>query len=501
MKNYRSNLVLFLYLIFIAMSCTGQNQKKEQKQVNRNPVVAGRFYPSNPAELNKELATLYGKALPGREENVLAIIAPHAGYVFSGEVAATSFNQINGKKNYKDIFLIGPSHRVSFPGASIYDCGDYITPLGTVEVDIELARKLNEENKAFSYYPEAHNNEHCLEVLLPFLQYKMKTDFKIVPIIIGTQSEKTILKIAEVLKPYFNDENLFIISSDFSHYPKYDDAVKIDKATADAIVSNSPEKLLKTLNENAGKNIPNLVTSLCGQSAVLTLLNITKNMADVKITSLQYKNSGDVAMGDKSQVVGYYSIIVTEKQNETGFKLTEKDKKDLLGVARLTIEKFIKEKTVPKIDASGFSENLKTPCGAFVTLHKNGNLRGCIGNFSPDEPLYLVVREMAISASSKDYRFSKVKPSEVDKLEIEISVLTPMKKIESIDEIELGKHGIYIKKGWNSGTFLPQVATQTGWDKEEFLGHCARDKAGIGWDGWKNADVFVYEAIVFGEGE
>jgi hypothetical protein len=142
---------------------------------------------------------------------------------------------------------------------------------------------------------------------------------------------------------------------------------------------------------------------------------------------------------------------------------------------------------------------LKTPCGAFVTLKKYGNLRGCIGRFDASEPLYQVVQEMAIASSTQDYRFSPVELKEIPELEIEISVLTPMRHISSIDEIELGKHGIYIKKGNRSGTFLPQVATETGWTKEEFLGHCAQDKAGIGWNEWKDAEVYVYEALVFGE--
>jgi AmmeMemoRadiSam system protein A len=139
--------------------------------------------------------------------------------------------------------------------------------------------------------------------------------------------------------------------------------------------------------------------------------------------------------------------------------------------------------------------------GAFVTLKENGELRGCIGRFTADIPLYQVIEEMAISSSTQDNRFLPVTAKEIDKLEIEISVLSPMKKISSIDEIVMGKHGIYIKKGWYSGTFLPQVATETGWSREEFLGHCARDKAGIGWDGWKDAEIYTYEACVFSENE
>jgi AmmeMemoRadiSam system protein A len=173
----------------------------------------------------------------------------------------------------------------------------------------------------------------------------------------------------------------------------------------------------------------------------------------------------------------------------------------LLQLARETISEYILKETIPQIDPATISATLKTPCGAFVTLNKNRNLRGCIGRFDATLPLWKVVQNMAISAATQDYRFSKVQPGEINQLKIEISVLTPLKRIKSADEFILGKQGIYIKKGSSSGTFLPQVATQTGWSKEEFLGHCAQDKAGIGWEGWKAAELYTYEALVFGEEE
>jgi AmmeMemoRadiSam system protein A len=159
----------------------------------------------------------------------------------------------------------------------------------------------------------------------------------------------------------------------------------------------------------------------------------------------------------------------------------------------------VENRKKPEIEEKNLSSGIMTNYGAFVTLKKHGNLRGCIGQFEASEPLYKVVQKMAIASAMRDYRFSPVDPSEIPELEVEISVLTPMRRIRSIDEIELGKHGIYIRKGNNSGTFLPQVATETGWTKEEFLGHCAQDKAGIGWNGWKDAVLYVYEALVFSE--
>lgn len=183
------------------------------------------------------------------------------------------------------------------------------------------------------------------------------------------------------------------------------------------------------------------------------------------------------------------------------FILTPDEKKFLLKLARTTIEQFIKYGKHIKIDDSNLSPNLKFKAGAFVTLHKNLKLRGCIGRFTANKALYKTVQDMAISAATQDSRFDNLSVDELDKLHIEISVLTPLKRISSIDEIEIGKHGIYIKKDFYSGTLLPQVATENNWSKEEFLGYCSKHKAGLEWNSWKNDDVqiFTYEAIVFSE--
>ncbi len=472
------------------------------KLENRQPAVAGQFYPGTKNELQKMLDNLFLKAEKKITDNVIAVICPHAGYVYSGIVAASGFNQVDGSKNYKDIFIIGSSHRVLFNGASIYNKGNFITPLGTVNVDISLADKLIKENSVFNFNTEAHKEEHSLEVELPFLQQIMKTGYKIVPIVIGTQDKEACKEIAKALKPYFNSDNLFIISSDFSHYPSYADAREADMHTAKGIESGSPAKFLQAISDNENKHIPNLSTSACGWTSILTLLEMSESNPDIIITPIKYMNSGDTEYGDKTRVVGYYSIAFLQKADDlSGFNLSDKDKKDLLYMARETIKKYIKEQKTPDFSKNDFSDNLKQESGAFVTLTKNGELRGCIGQFKATKPLYLVVQDMAIASATEDKRFEPVSHDEIDKLELEISVLSPMKEISSIDEIRMGKHGIYIKKDYMSGTFLPQVGKETKWSKEEFLGHCARDKAGIGWDGWKDKDVqiFIYEACVFSE--
>jgi len=184
---------------------------------------------------------------------------------------------------------------------------------------------------------------------------------------------------------------------------------------------------------------------------------------------------------------------------ENSFKLNFTDKDKLLEIARQTIEEYIRYGKKVSINESSLSDILKTKCGVFVSLYKNNMLRGCIGQFNNTYSLFSIVQKMAISASSQDPRFPVVTKEELDKIKIEISVLTPLKKIASINEFILKKHGIYIKKGNYSGTFLPQVAEKTEWSKEEFLGHCAQDKAGIGWEGWRDAELFTYEAIIFSE--
>jgi AmmeMemoRadiSam system protein B/AmmeMemoRadiSam system protein A len=482
-------------------SCQSNTEKGQPMAENiRKPAVAGKFYPSDKDVLEDSLKAMFKRAEPKKTDKpVLAIIAPHAGYVFSGEVAASAFNQVE-KKHYNNVFVIGSSHHAYFEAASLYTAGDFMTPLGKVKVDKELSKTLLKSNSCFIDNSEAHTPEHSIEVQLPFLQYVLGNDINLVPVLIGTQSQKSCNEIAMALKPYFNDENLFVISTDFSHYPEYSDATKSDNDIAQAIVSNSPAGFLKTKQKLEESGMKNLATAICGWTSVLTLLDITENIPGTSILPVNYKNSGDSYYGDKDQVVGYYAMAVTGTVNTSSRSfLSDKEKKSLLVLARNTIEGYIVNHKIPDVDKKVITQGTSQPCGAFVSLHEKGELRGCIGNFSAEKPLYSTIQDMAVASSTQDYRFSPVQADEIDKLEIEISVLTPLRKISSIDEILLGKHGIYIIKGIHKGTFLPQVATETGWTKEEFLGHCARDKAGLDWDGWRNADIYVYEAIVFSE--
>ena len=212
-------LSITLTLLLIIISCVGcinePNQGKEEPQIIREPAVAGGFYPGD----KTTLTGMIGEYLDNvdydaeiKNKNILGMVAPHAGYVFSGSVAASSFNQINPKKKYKTIFIIGSSHRTTFDGASIYNKGNYITPLGTVNVDLKIANNLINKYDVFKYKADAHEYEHSLEVQLPFLQHIMENEFNIVPIVVASPYPETCKEISKALKPYFNENNLFIIN-------------------------------------------------------------------------------------------------------------------------------------------------------------------------------------------------------------------------------------------------------------------------------------------------
>lgn len=473
----------------------------KSKENIRPPLYAGRFYPSNPEELRNELGTLFSSARKTTNIEPIAIITPHAGYMYSGKVAAAAFSQINSQQKYDSVFVLAASHHYAFNGAALLMKQHYATPLGEMESDDEIQELLAKDDVFISNRPEVHEEEHSIEVVLPFLQYHLKHDFKLIPIIIGTHNISILKNIAQKLKLFVHESVLFVISTDFSHYPHGEQAKIYDKKTIDAICSLNPDTLLDAILDIKQERIQGMATSLCGLSAVLTMLYMLEDYKNAKSELVNYMHSGMVS-GDEQRVVGYASISIgLEKNDSNSFILTKKDKSDLLNIARKSIVAIVNGNKVPDFYEKDFSTNLNQPCGAFVTLKKNKELRGCIGRFEPENPLYEVVQDMAIASATRDNRFSKVKPPELTEIEIEISVLTPLHKIHDIDEIEIGKHGIYLKKGGFSGTLLPQVATENRWSRDEFLMYCSKYKAGLGENGWKDADLFVYEAIVFGENE
>ena len=482
-------------------SCNGQTPAPTVRPATQ----AGRFYESTPRVLSHEVDSLLARHAKGTAgydtvatyENVAALIVPHAGYYFSGNVAASAYARLDPERQYKRVFLLGPSHHEWLDGASVNTEVDYYaTPIGEVRVDRETALKLTATDSVFSYQPKAHDREHCLEVQLPFLQRRLKVVPPIVPIVISTNDFGKLKLMAEALKPYFTDDNLFIVSSDFSHYPSYGDACAVDAKTGKAVESGNVEQFIATIEANAHSGIRNLATSACGEFAIITLMLMLDSQYQVK--HIMYQNSGDIDDHDPSRVVGYHSFSIL-RGVANGFSLNDEEKRILKKIAYESIKDSLEGKRIAVANSELYTQNsaLKEKCGAFVSLHKHGRLRGCIGHFGEDVPLHEVVAEMARAAAFEDPRFMPVTRDELDDLDIEISVLTPMRRIQSLDEFHLHKHGIYIRKGRRSGTFLPQVADEVNWTKEEFVGHCSQDKAGLGWDGWRDAELFVYEAIVF----
>ena len=439
-----------------------------------------------------------------------AVIVPHAGYVFSGEVAASAFSRIPRGHSYKRIFLLGPSHRVGFAGASVDTEYSYAeTPLGRVPVDVSLGKKLIAEGGgSFTFRSDAHDEEHCLEVQLPFLQMVFAEVPPIVPIVIGTERLGVLQDIAETLEPYFTEENLFVISSDFSHYPSYEDAKVSDLFLAETITSGGLEEFLQALRSVSRRGFRRQDTAACGANAIAVLLSMTDGQGRGRFSAehVMYRNSGDSPYGDKDRVVGYNSIVFTRvggpPQTDTSdhlFNFMDEEKAAMIAAARSSIYSVLglgfdgDDSPVGIMNDKGY--------GVFVTLYLDGRLRGCIGRFTSQSTLNATIREMARSAAFNDPRFPALSKREAPRAEIEVSVLSPLKKIDSIDEFKLGRDGIYMIKGANHGTFLPQVAEETGWNTEEFLGHCARDKAGIGYYGWKDADLYTYQTEVVKESE
>lgn len=496
MKKY------FLYIcIIMSINIAGMSQNTLPI---RKAAVAGKFYSNDSAELLKYFEKEFNQItiLP-TDNKTRALIVPHAGYFYSGRTAAYGYSTVREKNKYKNVFIIGNSHIAAFDGATVFHGSAFETPLGNVEINSEITGAL-QQNNIFKFPQQYQASDHILEVQIPFLQYVLDPDFKIVPITIGTKSKYALNKITELLKPYFTEENLFVISTDLSHYTTYSDAIKADNAIVQSILSGDVNQFEKAVEQNESAGIKNYVTAICGYSAVYVLMKLTGESNDFVFEKQKYSNSGDVS-NETDRVVGYVSISVRERdkkeivEEEETLSFSDDEKKIIFDIVRGSIEAKFGGKKYSLPD--NLPEMLNEKCGVFVTLKLDDRLRGCIGTFRQDKPLAENLNEMAISAAFGDPRFMPLTENEYKIVEIEVSVLTPMQKISDEKKIVLGKHGIYIKRGNMSGTFLPQVATETGWTLDEFLGHCSRDKVGIGWDGWKKegAELYIYESIILNE--
>lgn len=454
----------------------------------RKAVRAGQFYEADPVALSVDIdACLAAAPAPSASAaRIRAIIVPHAGYVYSARTAARAYRQVQGR-DIPTVVVLGPSHYVGFEGCSIFTGDGFATPLGVAAVDTAAAKALVQAT-GFAYVAAAHTEEHSLEVQVPFLQ-KVLPKAKIVPVVMGVPSDRTIRTLAAALGKVFKDANVLVVAStDMSHFLTKREANALDADTIALVRELKVPALIRKLERN--ENI------LCGGAAVAAALLYAQNLGDAAVDILGYADSTDGG-GPADRVVGYFAAAVTAGQaaeEAAGFALTAEDKKELLVLARRAVEIYVREGKV--LDASTDRPNLKAPRGAFVTLTVGGALRGCIGFTEPLFPLAETVIRAGVYAATEDPRFRTVSAAELKSLDYEISVLTPLVKIDPA-RVQVGRHGLVVAKDGRRGLLLPQVATEYRWSREEFLRQTCL-KAGLPADAWRTgAEIFAFEAVVF----
>lgn len=475
----RKTSFLFMMTLFLCLSPLFS-------QGIREAVFAGLFYDANPEALSRQIENYLQSAKTSEafSGKILGLIAPHAGYVYSGRVAASAYSLIRGK-DYNSVIIIGPSHRFPFRGCSIYSRGGYKTPLGVAQIDEALAAKLSKAS-GFGYIPQAHEQEHSVEVQVPFIQ-KTLPQAKIVPIIMGIPTKKTISTLASALSKIIEAESILIVAStDLSHFYSKKKANDIDAKTISLIQSFKTQTLIRKAER--GENI------MCGGGPVASLLLYVQEKEKAKVNVLHYADSSAVGSGE-DRVVGYLAAVVFEETPLSEFSLSSEEKGELLLLARSSIETFLLKNKI--LDYQTQNPKFLEKRGAFVTLKKRGILRGCIGFIRPYMPLYQTVIQAAIYAACKDQRFIPLSAKELKDIEIEISVLSPLKKIDDPQLVEVGKHGLLISKGDKSGLLLPQVPVENRWPRKTFLEQTCL-KAGLPQNAWEqDADIFIFESIVF----
>ncbi|MDP8256555.1 MAG: AmmeMemoRadiSam system protein B [Candidatus Alcyoniella australis] len=505
-------LVAVLLLVLCSGSCKSAEEPAEQqpgaeqgRPVGANKdrsdvmesVAAGRFYPGQSRKLTQEVDEYLRQAdVEQIEQDVFGLICPHAGYVYSGPVAAYAYKAVRGKV-YDRVVIIGPSHYAASSGVSVLDKTEYRTPLGSLKIDTESAREIVRKASWADDAIGLFSQEHSIEVQLPFVQTVIP-DPQVVLIAMGSQSLELSTRLAQLLDELFADKRvLYIASSDLSHYHPYDAAQAMDHQTLDFIERMDSAGLYQATRSRD--------VELCGLGPVLTLMELYRLRGGQDVRVLHYANSGDTS-GSKDRVVGYGAVaFVGGVQRSAGTGeggsqdeyLTKQEKVELLRYARQTVETFVRSGDKPDFEPQ--SPTLRADGAAFVTLKKHGDLRGCIGQIIAREPLWQSVRDMAVAAASQDPRFPAVRPDELDELHIEISVLTPLIKVENVESIEVGRDGLLIRKGIRQGLLLPQVPTEYGWDRRTFLEQTCR-KAGLDFDDWQSgAEIYSFQAIVFSE--
>ena len=455
----------------------------------RQPVFAGTFYPDDPSVL----ATTVKHCLPettAPPDWPRAIIAPHAGYIYSGSVAGRAYAQLSaGRDEIRQVILLGPSHRVAFRGMAVPTATAFRTPLGDIAIDAAAIQAII-DLPGVGFADEAHQEEHSLEVHLPFLQ-TLLSDFTLVPIVVGEASKEAVARVISRLVDR-GDATLVVISSDLSHYQQYEQARQLDQQTSQKIVA-----LDATLSGEEA----------CGCRPVNGLLHYLA-LNQLTIEEIEVKNSGDTA-GPKDRVVGYGAWRVmppdsgqalqddTQQQREDQPVWPLALRQQMLQLAREAIRRDLEGDTPFNPDLQIFPASLQQRGACFVTLNLRGALRGCIGSLAAHRPLVEDITSNARAAAFHDPRFQPLTPEEYENLEIHLSILsppTPMKvasRAELLAAIRPGVDGLVIKEHGRQATYLPSVWQQLP-DPEQFVFELRR-KAGLAGDGWsEETEVLRY---------
>jgi AmmeMemoRadiSam system protein B/AmmeMemoRadiSam system protein A len=476
----------------------------------RPPAVAGQFYPADPEALETAISTYLSDALPPRPDRPLALVAPHAGYHYSGQIAADAYRQAAGHE-YDLVVILGTNHTApAFDGVSVHQGAGYRTPLGLARIDRGIAAALLAADEAFVFWPTVHEREHSIEVQVPFAQ-TLFPRAKIVAAVVGRPDPKLCARFGKALaRAVEGRKALIVASTDLSHYPNHDDAVAADHATLAAIARMDSGALLAVIDGEMAKRRPGLSTCACGTAPLLAAIEAAKALGATRARVISYANSGDTSIGEPTRVVGYgaVALLAGEGASDTSVlalpppapadvELTAEERATLLAFARTSIERWLLTGTFPL--ARGLTPTLMRRQGAFVTLKKDGNLRGCIGHTAEDRPLGQVVGAMAMQAAFNDRRFRPLGEDELEQIEIEISLLTPLVPVAGVEEIELGRDGVRLTKDGRGALYLPEVAVEQGWNREEMMEQLCR-KAGLPGNAWRSgAELSTFRTVLIHE--
>jgi AmmeMemoRadiSam system protein B/AmmeMemoRadiSam system protein A len=496
---------------FGSANCSSPAATTPQAAV-RPPAVAGTFYPREPAKLEAAVKAFLADAVPARGERPVALVLPHAGYIYSGQIAADGWRQAAGQA-YDLVVILGTNHTTrGFSGISVYPGAGFRTPLGVARVDTATAAALLAMGGAIVADPRVHEREHSIEVQVPFAQVVLP-GVRILPVIVGTEDPLLLARFVQSLARVLAGRHALIVaSSDLSHYPDHEGSIAADRAVLHAVARMDAAGMQQVAAAQLRAGHRGLETCACGEGAILVAMGAARALGARRGIVLSQANSGDVPVGDPARVVGYGAVMFGAGRGETDTAalvppdaaaadatLEPADRKALLQLARRTLERWFATGTVPL--PRGFSPAARRKQGAFVTLYARGELRGCIGHMAGDRPLPQNVGAMALAAATEDPRFPPVQAAELAGLEIEISVLTPLVRVAGPGAVVVGRDGVQLRKDGRVAVFLPQVASEQGWDRDALLENLCL-KAGLAKDAWQSgAEFWTFRSIHFRESQ